>query len=239
MPLKGHSLAAVFEGWVRIHINWHLAVTRREAWLARLNLTLETIRLYLVTTWRYARYTWRVSSSRWGTVSVLGLNSNWVWNSYEVFLRLEGNRASQWVQGVGPDFLAILSSWNASFSHCFTCHYKLSWLICINLDWHIRMSWREAWGASLTCPLQTTRCRWATTWSNSCHDWGISSSRYCPVDVLAYNCYWVCCPDEGFFRYEGHSAIFGYRVSSLPFYLLLSRTIFESSGHRVIHWYLV
>ena len=96
-------------------------MTRGEAWLTCLGLTLEAISFYLVTTWRYARYTWRVSSSRWGTVRVFGLNSNWVWNSYEVFLRLEGNRASQWVQGVGPDFLAILSSWNASFSHCFPC----------------------------------------------------------------------------------------------------------------------
>ena len=139
-------------GWHAI-IHWYASVPWGKAWLTCLGLTFQAIAFYLVTAWCYARYTWRVSSSRWGAVSVFGLNSNWVWNSYEVFLRLEGNRASQWVQGVGPDFLAILSSWKASFSDCFTCYYKLSWLICINLDWHVRVSWCEAWSASLTCSL--------------------------------------------------------------------------------------
>ena len=87
----------VAEGSWHTIIHWDAIVTRGEAWLTCLGLTLEAIAFYLVTTWRYARYTWCVSSGRWGTVNVFSLNSNWVWNPYEVFLRLEGDRASQWI----------------------------------------------------------------------------------------------------------------------------------------------
>ena len=91
LVLHCQLLATIFEGWRDRWVNWHLVVTRRKAWLTCLDLTLVTIRLNLVTSWRYRCHSRCVSGNNRNILVISKLNLSWKRSANKVLIRCEGN----------------------------------------------------------------------------------------------------------------------------------------------------
>ncbi|MCC3173570.1 gram-positive signal peptide, YSIRK family domain protein [Streptococcus sanguinis] len=199
-------------------------MTRCEANMTFLNLTLQSFSLITSTSWSYLGKLWTVGRCHWSTILIHPLNGDWIWFTYKLLVWREGHCA------IRSDGISSLT-WNI----LFLAAISEGWLYCV-IDWNKWVAACEGRYASLRKALWTCAGCIGTCWSYFSKLWTVSCRHWSAVLVHSLHCDWVRCAYKLLLWRESHYAIWSDGVSSLTWNLLLLTSICKGWLNCFINW---
>ena len=186
-----------------VNCDWRCFITLSKLRCTFLWLSLFSTCSYIFSCWFNWSYCWGVSSFYFCSVSIFRCNFNWIWRSYEIFVWLECNDSSFWIDCVCSNFFSIFLRWN-------TCYFFISFWIdklnCCFINWCYFITFSEHCLSIL--------CLWLSLFSRSffrccrwnywCDCWCVVSCCWCSIFIFNFYCCWIWCACEVFVWCEGY-----------------------------------